>query len=90
MREFPLSSIVGGTPEENEIAIRSVLGGQGDEAHAAAISVNASALLTLGGVTQNYKDGFALAREVLESGKALELLEKFAEFSNEDIACACA
>ncbi|MDR2528292.1 MAG: anthranilate phosphoribosyltransferase [Synergistaceae bacterium] len=82
--EFPLSSIVGGSPEENEAAIRSVLGGQGSEAHAAAISVNASALLTLGGVTTNYKDGFALARSVLESGKALERLERFARLSNEE------
>jgi anthranilate phosphoribosyltransferase len=93
--EFPLSSIVGGTPEENETAIRSVLGGNSayrvmNEAHAAAISVNAAALLTLGGITENYRDGFALAREVLESGKALERLEKFAELSNEDTACACA
>ncbi|MDR2523575.1 MAG: anthranilate phosphoribosyltransferase [Synergistaceae bacterium] len=82
--EFPLSAIVGGNPEENEAAIRSVLAGRGSEAHAAAISVNASALLTLGGVTANYKDGFALARNVLESGKALERLEQFAKMSNEE------
>jgi len=82
VREFPLSSIVGGSPEENEAAIRSVLGGHGDEAHAAAISVNASALLTLGGITQNYKDGFALAEEVLKSGSALDRLERFAKLSN--------
>ena len=82
MGEFPLASIVGGNPEENEAAIRSVLAGEGSEAHSAAISVNAAALLTLGGVTQNYKDGFALAREVLESGKALDRLEKFAKLSN--------
>lgn len=82
VKEFPLSSIVGGTPEENEAAIRSVLGGGGDEAHAAAISVNASALLTLGGITKNYKDGLALAGEVLKSGKALDRLEKFAALSN--------
>jgi anthranilate phosphoribosyltransferase len=81
VREFPLSSIVGGSPEENEAAIRSVLGGYGDEAHAAAISVNAAALLTLGGVTQSYKEGFALSMSVLKSGQALERLEKLAELS---------
>jgi anthranilate phosphoribosyltransferase len=83
VREFPLSSIVGGVPEENEVAIRAVLGGHGAEAHAAVISVNAAALLTLGGVTENYKDGFALAMSILENGKALERLEKFAKLSNE-------
>ncbi|GHV57224.1 anthranilate phosphoribosyltransferase [Synergistales bacterium] len=82
VREFPLSSIVGGSPEENETAIRAVLGGKGSEAHAAAISVNAAALLTLGGLTENYKDGFSLAMSVLESGKALERFEKFAKLSH--------
>jgi anthranilate phosphoribosyltransferase len=81
VREFPLSSIVGGNPGENEIAIRSVLGGSGSEAHAAVISVNAAALLTLGGVTENYQDGFELAMSVLKSGRALERLERFAVLS---------
>jgi anthranilate phosphoribosyltransferase len=95
VREFPLSSIIGGTPEQNEAAIRSVLGGHGDEAHAAAISVNAGALLTLGGITEDYKDGFALAHEVLESGQALDRLERFAELSNvpyeeEEFSSVCA
>jgi anthranilate phosphoribosyltransferase len=94
VREFPLSSVVGGMPEENEIAIRAVLAGHGAEAHDAIISVNAAALLTLGGVTENYKDGFALAMNILKSGKALERLEKFAAMSNapeeigEDRVCA--
>jgi anthranilate phosphoribosyltransferase len=82
VREFPLSSIVGGRPEENEVAIRSVLEGHGDEAHTAAISVNASALLTLAGMTANYRDGFGLAMSVLESGRAMERLERFAAMSN--------
>jgi anthranilate phosphoribosyltransferase len=81
VREFPLSSIVGGSPEENEIAIRAVLGGHGSEAHAAAISVNAAGLRALGGIASNYREGFALAMSVLKSGKALERLEKFAAMS---------
>jgi anthranilate phosphoribosyltransferase len=80
--EFPLSSIVGGTPEENEVSIRSVLGGHGSEAHAAVIAVNAAALLTLGGLAENYRDGFELAMSVLESGRALSRLERFAVMSN--------
>lgn len=83
VREFPLSSIVGGTPEDNERAIRSVLGGRGDEAHAAAIAVNAGALLTLGGQVDSFKQGFALAMSVLESGKALGRLETMARLSHQ-------
>jgi anthranilate phosphoribosyltransferase len=83
--EFPLSSIVGGTPEENEIAIRAALGGEGDEAHVSAISVNAAALLTLGGVSENYRAGFDLAMSVMKSGRALSKMERFALLSNEPV-----
>jgi anthranilate phosphoribosyltransferase len=82
VREFPLSSIVGGMPEENEAAIRSVLEGHGGEAHTAAIAVNAAALLTLGEKTKDYRDGFELAMSVLKSGRAMEKLERFAAMSN--------
>ncbi|MDR2244877.1 MAG: anthranilate phosphoribosyltransferase [Burkholderiales bacterium] len=82
VRKFSLSSIVGGTPEENEQAIRSVLNGRGDEAHAAAIAVNAGALLALGGQADSFRQGFALAMSILESGKALERLETMARLSH--------
>jgi anthranilate phosphoribosyltransferase len=83
VRKFPLSSIVGGTPEDNEQAIRSVLGGRGDEAHAAAIAVNTGALLALGGQVDSFKQGFTLAMSILESGKALERLETMARLSHQ-------
>lgn len=83
VRKFPLSAIVGGTPEENERAIRSVLAGRGDEAHAAAIAVNAGALLTLGDRVASFKQGFELAMSVLESGKALERMETMARLSQQ-------
>jgi len=82
VRAFPLSSIVGGTPEENERAIRLVLGGEGDEAHTAAIAVNAGALLALGEKVDSFKQGFEWARSLLQSGKALERMEKMAKLSH--------
>jgi anthranilate phosphoribosyltransferase len=44
--------------------------------------VNAAALFTLSGMTNNYRDGFALAQNILKSGKALSRLERFAALSN--------
>ena len=82
VREFPLSSIAGGAPEENERAICSVLGGGGNEAHAAVIAVNAGALLMLGGKVDSYRQGFELAMNILESGKALERLYTMARLSH--------
>lgn len=83
VKEFPLSSIVGGEPEENKAAIRSVLSGSGHEAHAVAIGVNAAALLTLGGLTDTFKDGFELALSTIKSGKALERLERMVQLSHQ-------
>jgi len=85
VREFPLSAIVGGAPEENERAIRSALGGRGDEAHAASIAVNAGALLMLGEKVDSFKQGFAMAVSILESGKALDRLETMARLSHQKI-----
>lgn len=82
VREFPLSAIVGGAPEENREAIRAVLGGGGGEAHAAAIAVNAAALLALGGIARDYREGFATAMDILRGGRALTRLERFAALSN--------
>ena len=86
VREFPLSSITGGGPEDNEAAIRSALDGRGDAAHAAVISVNAGALLALGGIASDYREGFDAAMSVLESGRALARLERFAAMSREEAA----
>ena len=94
VREFPLSSIVGGTPEENRVSITSVLAGRGSDAHNAAVAVNAGALLTVSGRAGSFKEGFAMAMSILESGKAMERLERLVRISNQELgereADACA
>jgi anthranilate phosphoribosyltransferase len=79
--EFPLSAIAGGDPEENADALRAVLSGRGEEAHAAAVAVNAAALLELAGLACSPAEGYTHARELLASGRALRRLERFAELS---------
>jgi anthranilate phosphoribosyltransferase len=78
---LPLSAIAGGTPEDNARAIRAVLGGKGDAAHAAAVAVNAAALLEIAGLAASPAEGYELAQAVLASGRALQRLERFAELS---------
>jgi anthranilate phosphoribosyltransferase len=81
VRELPLAAIEGGGPEQNALYIRALLGGAGAEAHAAAVAVNAAALITLAGLTDRLADGYALARAILAEGRALGRLERFAELS---------
>ena len=71
----------GGTPEENAKITREILGGaKGHKRN--AVLMNAGAALYIGGKTETLKDGIALAAEIIDSGKALETLDKLIEVSN--------
>ena len=71
----------GGTPAENAKITRAILGGEkGPKRN--AVLLNAGASLYIGGKADSFKDGVKLAAEIIDSGKALETLEKFIEVSN--------
>jgi len=71
----------GGTPEENARITRALLHGE-KGAKRNAVLLNAGAALYIGGKADSMKDGIALAAELIDSGKALETLERFVEVSN--------
>ena len=71
----------GGTPEENAGITLSIL--KGEKGHKRnAVLMNAGAALYIGGKARDMKEGIALAAEMLDSGKALETLNKLIEISN--------
>ena len=71
----------GGTPEENAEITRNIL--KGEKGHKRnAVLMNAGAALYIGGKAQSLKEGINLAAEIIDSGKALETLEKLFEVSN--------
>ena len=71
----------GGTPEENAKITREILGGaKGHKRN--AVLMNAGAALYIGGKAETLKDGIALATKIIDSGKALETLDKLIEVSN--------
>lgn len=73
--------LVGGTPRENaEITLDVLKGAKG--AKRDAVLMNAGASLYLGGKAESMKDGIALAAQLIDSGKALETLQKLIEVSN--------
>ena len=47
-----------------------------------AVLLNAGAALYIGGKSDSMKEGIALAAEIIDSGKALETLNKLIEVSN--------
>lgn len=74
--------LAGGTPEENAAITRAILSGQKGPKTDAVI-LNSAAALYVAGKADSIQEGVALAREVIDSGKALEQLEKFIRLSNE-------
>ena len=47
-----------------------------------AVLMNAGASLYIGGKAESMKEGVALAAEIIDSGKAMETLQKLIEVSN--------
>lgn len=71
----------GGTPEENAKITRDIL--NGEKGHKRnAVLMNAGAALYIGSKADSMKDGIALAAELIDSGKAVETLDRFIELSN--------
>ena len=70
----------GGTPEENAKITLAILNGEKGPKRDAVL-MNAGAALYIGGKAETMKDGIALAAELIDSGKALETLQKLIEVS---------
>ena len=73
--------LVGGTPEENaQITLDILKGAKGPKRD--AVLMNAGASLYIGGKAETMKAGLELAAELIDSGKALETLQKCIKISN--------
>ncbi|MBO4515039.1 MAG: anthranilate phosphoribosyltransferase, partial [Lachnospiraceae bacterium] len=71
----------GGTPAENAEITRAIL--KGEKGHKRnAVLMNAGAALYIGGKAGSMKEGIAVARELIDSGKAMKTLESIIEISN--------
>ena len=71
----------GGTPEDNARITRAILNGEKGPKRDAVL-MNAGASLYIGGKADSLADGIKLAAELIDSGKAAAVLDKFIEVSN--------
>lgn len=77
LEAYPLDAIKGGEPEENRAIITDILNGKGTPAQLAAVAVNVALLLRLFG-KEDLKANAAQAIDVMNSGKAYELVQQLA------------
>jgi anthranilate phosphoribosyltransferase len=88
LENFPLSALVGGTPEENATITRAIFEGK-PGAHREAVLINAAASIAAFkgefalGVHQQFANGYVLAKQAIDSGGAAHLVERWAVLSNE-------
>ncbi len=85
---MPLCSrddLAGGTPEDNARIIRDILSGADLGGRRNTVLLNAGAGLYVAGAADTLAAGVDMARELIDSGKALETLEAYIALSNEDV-----
>ena len=72
----------GGTPSENAAITRGIISGEIKGAKRSAVLLNAGAAIYVGGKASSMSEGIKLAERLIDSGKALEILNKSIELSN--------
>jgi len=82
LETFAIEDLTGGDPDENTRAFISLLKGQGDEAHAAAVALNAGVLAWICSKADDLKKGTQNALDVIKSGRCYERLQLLVEISN--------
>jgi anthranilate phosphoribosyltransferase len=80
LKEAPLHAVQGGGPELNaRIATEVLAGAKGPRRD--VVLLNASAALRAAGIARDWKDGLGIAAEAIDSGRAVEVLERWAKIS---------
>ena len=74
--------VVGGTPGENAEITRKILSGEITGTRRNVILLNAGCAIYVAGKADSIEAGIKTAAEMIDSGKALETLNKFVELSN--------
>ncbi len=80
---YPKSEIIGGDATQNAKITKGILDGSIDGAKKDIVILNAAAALLVDNKVNSTEEGIAMAREVIESGKALEKLNQIIKVSNE-------
>ncbi|ULH15891.1 anthranilate phosphoribosyltransferase [Deinococcus sp. KNUC1210] len=81
LERFSAAQFAGGSPADNAVITRNLLQGRGTPAQQAIVAMNSGAALYLAGQAPDLAGGVQRAREVLASGAAWELLERYAAHS---------
>ncbi len=80
---YPKHEIEGGNAKENAIITRGILSGEITGAKRDIVIINAAASLLVDGIVNSTEEGIEMAKEAIDSGKAIAKLEEIIKVSNE-------
>lgn len=82
MNRCSLQDIKTGTPEENAAIIRGVFSGEITGPQKDAVVLNSAGALIVGEKANDFEEGIALARQIIEDGLAMKKLDELVVNSN--------
>lgn len=83
LKRVELKDLLGGTPEENAASLIALLNGEKGPFRDVTV-LNGGAAILIGGKCDSLQEGMELARQSIDSGKALKALEDLKRISNLD------
>lgn len=86
MKNFEMSDLLGGSPEENAEIIIKIFDGKKEDGARAAVALNAGAAIYISGMASSLVDGYELAQQLISEKKALQKLHELVLFSNKNKA----
>jgi anthranilate phosphoribosyltransferase len=81
LRSFPLSDIKGGNASQNAAIIQKILTGDLQNGAREIVTLNAGASIYVGGKANSLQQGVQMAKEAIDSGRALQILQRLKEFT---------
>jgi anthranilate phosphoribosyltransferase len=78
---YPAEAVGAADPSESAAVARAVLGGAGSGAERALVVANAGAAVYVGGGASSLEEGVRAAETAIDSGAALDALERFVAFT---------
>ncbi|NLW33248.1 MAG: anthranilate phosphoribosyltransferase [Fibrobacter sp.] len=81
LNKAPISSIEGGDAAFNSEIIKRILNGETGPARDIVL-LNSAFAITAAGISQSPSEGFTIAKESIDSGKALKKLKELIDFTN--------
>lgn len=85
LARHPIAELIGGTSNENADALTALLAGA-PSAYRDIVLLNAAATLLIADRVHDLRDGAAMAAEAIDSGAARGLLDRWAAFTQRDVA----